>query len=177
MAPMAQGPRIGSLFSGYGGLEIGVQAVLGLPASRIERDGGSVAPSGGGNAGDRVALLPTPLATDGYKAAQNADVARARLARGVPHMTDVALGLPNFGRYAAAVQRWEQVSGQWAPSPTEPNPRTGRLRLSPRFSEWMMGLPEGWVTGIEGLSYAAQLKLIGNGVVPHQAALALRHLT
>lgn len=35
-----------------------------------------------------------------------------------------------------------------------------------------MGLPEGHVTG-HGLSTAACLKMLGNGVVPQQAALAL----
>jgi DNA (cytosine-5)-methyltransferase 1 len=40
----------------------------------------------------------------------------------------------------------------------------------------MMGLPEGWVTGVDGLSRNAQLTMLGNGVVPHQAALALRLL-
>lgn len=34
------------------------------------------------------------------------------------------------------------------------------------------GTDEGWVTGVPGLSRSAQLKIIGNGVVPHQAALA-----
>jgi len=37
----------------------------------------------------------------------------------------------------------------------------------------MMGLPEGWVTGVPGLTRAQQLKALGNGVVPQQAALAL----
>lgn len=36
----------------------------------------------------------------------------------------------------------------------------------------MMGLPEGWVTG-HGLSNSQALKMLGNGVVPQQAALAL----
>lgn len=36
-----------------------------------------------------------------------------------------------------------------------------------------MGLPEGWVTGVPGLSRNAMLKALGNGVVPQQAALAL----
>jgi DNA (cytosine-5)-methyltransferase 1 len=40
----------------------------------------------------------------------------------------------------------------------------------------MMGLPEGWVTDVPGLSRNAQLKALGNGVVPQQAALALRLL-
>lgn len=39
-----------------------------------------------------------------------------------------------------------------------------------------MGLPEGWVTDVPGLSRNAQLKALGNGVVPQQAAAALRVL-
>jgi DNA (cytosine-5)-methyltransferase 1 len=37
----------------------------------------------------------------------------------------------------------------------------------------MMGLPEGWVTGVPGLSRTRQIRLLGNGVVPQQAAHAL----
>jgi len=44
------------------------------------------------------------------------------------------------------------------------------------FVEWMQGLPEGWVTGVPGLSRNAMLKALGNGVVPLQAELALRLL-
>jgi DNA (cytosine-5)-methyltransferase 1 len=36
----------------------------------------------------------------------------------------------------------------------------------------MMGLPEGWVCDV-GLSRTAALKMLGNGVVPQQAALAV----
>lgn len=36
-----------------------------------------------------------------------------------------------------------------------------------------MGLPEGWVTDVPDLSRNAQLKALGNGVVPQQAAMAL----
>lgn len=39
----------------------------------------------------------------------------------------------------------------------------------------MMGLNDGWVTG-HGLRPAQELKMLGNGVVPQQAALALRLL-
>ena len=39
----------------------------------------------------------------------------------------------------------------------------------------MMGLPEGHVCGL-GLSRTAELKMLGNGVVPGQAALALQIL-
>jgi DNA (cytosine-5)-methyltransferase 1 len=44
------------------------------------------------------------------------------------------------------------------------------------FVEWMMGLPEGWVTG-HGLTQAEALKMLGNGVCPQQAALAIDLLT
>ncbi len=36
----------------------------------------------------------------------------------------------------------------------------------------MMGLPEGWVSDL-GLSRTAELKMLGNGVVPAQALLAI----
>tara|TARA_R110000822_G_scaffold26854_1_gene80789 strand:- start:74 stop:199 length:126 start_codon:yes stop_codon:yes gene_type:complete len=38
----------------------------------------------------------------------------------------------------------------------------------------MMGLPDGWVTDVPGLSRVAQLKALGNGVVPQQASHALQ---
>jgi DNA (cytosine-5)-methyltransferase 1 len=40
-----------------------------------------------------------------------------------------------------------------------------------------MGLPDGWVTGVPGLSRPAQLTALGNGVVPQQAAHALTLIT
>lgn len=36
-----------------------------------------------------------------------------------------------------------------------------------------MGLPPGWVTDVPGLSRSAQLKALGNGVVPQQAVAAV----
>ena len=81
---------------------------------------------------------------------------------------------PQFGPYAAAVHRWEHVTGRNAPAPTEPG-RDGRPRLNPKFVEFMMGLPDGWVTDT-GIPRAAQLKALGNGIVPQQMALALRLL-
>ena len=81
-----------------------------------------------------------------------------------------------WGRYADAILRWELVMGRPAPFPTENTGKDGRARLSPRLPEWMMGLPDGWVTDVPGLSYQQQLRLIGNGVVVHQARLALEKL-
>lgn len=40
----------------------------------------------------------------------------------------------------------------------------------------MMGLPAGHVTDVPGLSRTEQLKALGNGVVPQQAAAAYRAL-
>jgi hypothetical protein len=68
---------------------------------------------------------------------------------------------------------WEHAIGRPAPAPTVQ--RNNRDRLSPAFVEWMMGLPEGHVTG-HGLSPSAELKMLGNGVVPQQARLALQLL-
>jgi DNA (cytosine-5)-methyltransferase 1 len=48
-------------------------------------------------------------------------------------------------------------------------------RLNPVFVEWMMGLPDGWVSSrLEARTRA--LKVLGNGVVPQQAAAAVRIL-
>ena len=77
-----------------------------------------------------------------------------------------------YGRYEPVVRRWEQATGTTAPNPTELN-QNGKPRLNVEFASWMMGLPKGWVTGVPGLSRAQQLKAIGNGVVPQQAAAAL----
>jgi DNA (cytosine-5)-methyltransferase 1 len=78
-------------------------------------------------------------------------------------------GSDTWGTYASAVTRWESVTGRSAPQPW-----VGE-RVSPAFVEWMMGLPEGHVTG-HGLSPSAELKMLGNGVVPQQARLALQLL-
>ena len=48
-------------------------------------------------------------------------------------------------------------------------------KLNAKFVEYMMGLPNGWVTDV-GLSRSQQLKILGNGVVPQQAEYALELL-
>ena len=86
--------------------------------------------------------------------------------RGASHDVD-------WGKYEQAVRRWERLTRP-APSPTIQD-RDGRARLSPLFVEHMMGLPEGHVTG-HGLSVTQELKMLGNGVCPQQARLALQML-
>lgn len=63
----------------------------------------------------------------------------------------------------------DQMRLRRAPNPLELG------KLNPKFVEYMMGLPVGWVTDLE-ISRSQQLKLLGNGVVPQQAYLALQLL-
>lgn len=81
----------------------------------------------------------------------------------------------NWGKFEPAIRRWEEVLGRPAPLPTKPDGKDGSHRLSSAFTEWMMGVPDGWITDV-GLSRNDELKACGNGVVPQQAALALRVL-
>lgn len=78
----------------------------------------------------------------------------------------------SFGKYANGVRRWERIVGRPVPQPNQLS-EAGHPQLSPRLPEWMMGLPEGWVTGEVGLTRAEQLRAIGNGVCPQQAYHAL----
>jgi len=106
---------------------------------------------GGGQDGGEVGLL------DGRDESQTRQQQRAR-AEPVDRSSA-------FGVYGEAVARWERILGRPAPAPTDDG------KLSSRFVEWMMGLPDGWVTGVD-LSHSQELKILGNGVVPHQAAAA-----
>jgi DNA (cytosine-5)-methyltransferase 1 len=77
----------------------------------------------------------------------------------------------NWGVYEAAIRRWGAVLGRPAPHPTQPG-NHGRPVLAPAFVEHLMGLSEGWVTDLP-LPRTAQLRALGNGVVPQQAAYAV----
>jgi hypothetical protein len=132
----------------------------GNPKSRIETE---------------VLLMPTPTAVDGNT------VAKSELDANDPkHRLKVAAQVlardgVNWGKFEPAIKRWEQVLGRLAPSPTKPDGKDGNQRLSSVFTEWMMGVPEGWITDC-GLKRNEELKACGNGVVPQQAELALRIL-
>lgn len=174
----------------------GAEAVALLPTPRaMDGHGSMVAPAARQHVADGngslpevlgVQLLPTPRATDGTKGGPNqrgssgdlmpsgADVRRSAGAHGDGGL-DLRTAVVQWGDYEPAIRRAELACGRPAPSPTEPN-RNGNPRLSSRFAEWMMLLPDGHVTGV-GLSRNEELKAIGNGVVPAQAFAALRILT
>lgn len=163
-------------------------------------DGGGLRTDGprGAAAGDGLTLLPTPRATDGTKGGPNQRGSSGDLMLPsavnllpTPLVGDATGGrtktfgkedgtlqgianLDIWGDYAPAIARWEHATGRPAPVPTEPG-KNGNPRLSPKFVEWLMGLPAGHVTDPAiGLTRNEALKCLGNGVVPTQAAAATR---
>jgi DNA (cytosine-5)-methyltransferase 1 len=152
-----------------------------------------------------ASLMPTPKALDGVKgnlktsqerldSGHQVDLPNVAIdLLGTPRATasessskQVELGAPksriedqvlttNWGKFEPAIRRWEAILGRPAPGPTKPDGKDGNHRLSSKFTEWMMGLPDGWITGHD-LKRNDELKLAGNGVVPQQAELALRLL-
>jgi DNA (cytosine-5)-methyltransferase 1 len=123
-------------------------------------------------------LLRTPVAQEGTKAPSQQD-AETKAKTGQVWLSNEAKGIANenigWGKFEPAIRRWERVLGRPAPEPTKPDGKDDAHRLSSKFTEWMMGLPDGWITDC-GLSRNEELKAAGNGVVPQQAELALRLL-
>jgi len=172
---------------GTGGPDLRTAVSL-LPTPRAT-DGTKGGPNQRGSSGDlmlpsAVTLLPTPTTapTTGNGHARNLGgearlLPTPRAEERMQHNSAdnyVALAaVQAWGQYAAAIARAEQAIGRPAPPPTEIGPK-GTPRLSPRFVEFLMMLPEGWVTDVAGLTRNDQLKMLGNGVVPAQCAAALR---
>ena len=117
-------------------------------------------------------LLPTPTARDYKDAGPNVNYERVAEHRVLPGVIMHELYEDRWGKYEEAIARWEQILGRPAPDPA---PEYGYL--SQHFVEWMMGLPEGHVSGDDlGLSRSVALKCLGNGVVPQQAKYAIEIL-
>lgn len=150
-----------------------------LPARTAEQKAANKGKGGYANVRETVVndLIPTPTTRD-YKdgtepherdgVIQTDTVARAIFNSG--EVSDIS-----WGKFEPAIRRWEEALGRPAPAPTKPDGKDGAHRLSSAFTEWMMGVPEGWITGV-GLTRNEELKACGNGVVPQQAELALRML-
>ena len=114
--------------------------------------------------------LPTPTTQDGKN-----NGGPSQFERNTKPLNAQVLVKTDWNKFQPAVRSWEQEIGRKAPTPTKPDGKKGAHRLSSKFTEWMMGLPEGWITDV-GLTRNEELKLAGNGVVPQQAELALRLL-
>ncbi|MHB2251417.1 DNA cytosine methyltransferase [Corynebacterium aurimucosum] len=80
-----------------------------------------------------------------------------------------------WGDSAPAILTWAMLTGR-TPPPIVGDRPDYRAETTTEFIEFMMGLPEGWVTEVPGLTRNQQLKALGNGVVPQAAATALTHL-
>jgi hypothetical protein len=120
--------------------------------------------------GGEVKLMQTPQVDDGKNTGHNQN-RRTTLASEVYDAEQKT----DWGKFEPAIRRWEETLGRPAPAPTKPDGKDGAHRLSADFTEWMMGVPEGWITDC-GLTRNESLKACGNGVVPQQAELALRVL-
>lgn len=159
----------------------GPDRLLKTPTANLGSNGGSQHPDkrkAGGHGptlADEVEwLLPTPSASS-YGTNQGGAAGRVGPVRESLDTMARRDRLRDWGRYTAAVQRWESVLGHSAPAPTMESPkRGGKPILAPAFVEWMMGLPTGWVTEVPGLSRAQQLSMLGDGVVPQQLAHGYR---
>lgn len=126
-------------------------------------------PEGTGHSLTQAAqLLPTPQATNAPRSS----------ARYGPNLHEIAISanLTHFGPHTKVIARWEQITGRAAPPPSTPPRRPGgKPQLNTRFIEWLMGLPDSHITDLN-LPREHQLRPLGNGVVPQQAALAVNTL-
>jgi DNA (cytosine-5)-methyltransferase 1 len=152
--------------------------VANLPTPVAQDVSGAMTPEARANSGqgygsslrDIKYLLPgTPRGT-----AANSSQKQVKAGAPKGRIEDQVL-MTNWGKFEPAIRRWETILGRPAPEPTKPDGKDNNHRLSSKFTEWMMGLPDGWITGHD-LKRNDELKLAGNGVVPQQAELALRLL-
>jgi DNA (cytosine-5)-methyltransferase 1 len=152
------------LCTGYGGLDLGVLAALGggliTWVANSDRHIAQVLAArmpGVPNLGDLrdidwVAVEPVDVVVAGWPCQDMPTNLRGR-------------------RTEAAIHRWETVLGRSTPHRTQPG-NHGRLVLAPAFVEHLMGLLRRWVTDLP-LPRTAQLRALGNGVIPHQATHAV----
>jgi len=223
--------RIGSLFTGYGGLSVAVDAVFGgrtVWTSEIDEDASKVVAErfpGVPNLGDIeqidwAAVEPVTVLDGGFPCQDLSDAgARKGLMAGT-----------RSGLWSEFVRAIRALQPTWVVIENVPGLLTGRtaesedvVRVGPRggkrverthralgrvlrdladlgfdaewgvfsaagvgaphlrrrvflLAEWMQGCPAGWVTDVPDLSRSAQLKALGNGVVPQQAYAAVSAL-
>lgn len=121
----------------------------------------------------RLDLLPTPTVNDS-RGGRNMSSSRQDDSEHHDGTTlcDVA-HLDTWGDFAAAIARHAQVIGRPPPHPTVEGVK-GQPVLNPAFVEWMMMMPEGWVTACDvvlgdprpsSIPRTGALRILGNGVV------------
>lgn len=184
----SESAHLGRVSTNHGGQTGLVESVLGLlptPSACNPNDGESVeswqsrrervkATANNGNGmgtplSIAVRMLPTPSVADATGGHE-----RRGGARGDELLLKGIAAESAWGPYAAAIARWEAIHGP-APAPTKVG-KKGNRKLNPEFSAWMMGAPRGWITDVPGITDNQASHAIGNGVVPHQGAAALRVL-
>jgi DNA (cytosine-5)-methyltransferase 1 len=171
---------------------------------QLPTDGPNGGPNQRGRKGDlampsvAVRLLPSPQARDGRDSAGPEALSRVPVNGLLPRVVNLLptpRAAPNENRttrrtpsqearswvveingklvdYGPAVCHWADLFGP-CPEPTVNTPVGPRL--SPAFTEWMMGWSVGWVTGLD-IARTRMLRVIGNGAAPIQAETAYRHL-
>ena len=176
-------PQLGGQRPSGAKRQIGLPEVIAHHLACLQQGNGPAQAAAG-----RERLLPTPdtgtsphghgrrggRPGNGHQSGKDLDAAARSLTAPGPAQAGGGIAVA-WGEYESAIRRWEQILSQPAPPPAEPG-SGGRMRLSAAFAEWMMGIPH-LVTGVPGLPRTARLRIIGNGVVPQQAAAALRLLT
>lgn len=125
---------------------------------------------------DGAPAYPTPTASTFGSSQNEGQVPHERRTRGTPSLTTAASRglLPSL----PAPPTSTDGTSTSALSPSR------RLRLNVAFVELLMGWPTGWTiphatmetADMQSLYHVDRLRLLGNGVVPQQAAFALRHL-
>ncbi|WP_136192974.1 DNA cytosine methyltransferase [Actinomyces procaprae] len=106
-------------------------------------------------------LLPTPTAS------MTTGPGRSGRAGGPNLQTAVAEGAWATPESRRRLVHWRNITGHPMPAPELDG------RMTARWAEWLMGLAPGWVTDVDGLTRTQQMRLLGNGVVPRQAQLAI----
>ena len=138
----------------------------------------------------QIRNLPTPRASQGqqrnsqiwYRSDENMAGSNLETAlypvidrKKMPSPAELTGFKMHWGKFDDAVRRWEKLREVPAPPPGFHVEGKKYAQLNPKFTEWMMGLPDGWITG-HNVGRLEELKMCGNGVVPQQAKLALKIL-
>lgn len=115
--------------------------------------------------GPRAGLMPTPTAS------MHTGPGRGGRQGGPNLQTAIREGLWMLPDARCRQHIWERRLCRLMPDPED-----DEGRLSMHYAEWLMGIPNRWVTGIDGLTRSQTAQLIGNGVVPQQATYAIHGL-